>query len=498
MSLSQRTLKAGTWQLTAVVTRAALQLAVLAVLARYVSPSEFGYIAMANMVIIFVEMFAEAGIGPAVIQRSELRQDHLAAGFLMSVVLGTVFVLILWFCAPFLAAFFQTESLVGIIRTIGFSVLILKLSVVSRARIERDMRFDILMWVDIGSYVTGFALVGVAMAVQGYGVWAIIAGKLTQCAIQTVSLLVIRPLPMRPVFSSGPYKELLTYGSGLTLVRIFDNIASQGDYFIVARFLGSASLGFYERASSIMAMPGHYLSYAMDKSLFPAMSQVQTETQRLENAYFMATNIVCLLLVPFSVLMILIAPELIPALLGPNWPEAVLPFQILSMTVVFRIFMYVTDTLVRATGAVYASAARRAVYAGIILASCWIGTAGGLTGVAVAMNLSVMAGYLLMVHLGMKIVRFRLLDYLDVLKNGFLLGGILLAVLWPFVTVLRLYISHPVLFLGLTLVFSGLILVAALFSAPSLLGKTGHAFVSHVVHLMHLEKYAQRLADLKN
>jgi O-antigen/teichoic acid export membrane protein len=497
MSLTKRTIKAGSWQMTSVASKACLQLFVLAVLARYVSPEEFGYIAMANMVMVFVEMLAEAGIGPAIIQKKDLLEEHIRAGFALSVLFGTSVVLLLWISAPLVAVFFHTESLVGVIRAIGFSVLITKISTVSRSRIERDMRFDILMGVDVLAYLFGYALVGVIMAVHGYGVWAIIAGRLTQCGMQTISLLVIRTIPMKPVFFLRPYKDLLMFGGGLTLVRIFDNIASQGDYFIIGRFLGSTSLGFYERASSVMAMPGQYLSFALDKALFPAMSQVQSQAKRLENAYFTATNIISLLLIPMSVLMIIIAPELIVTLLGPNWSESILPFQILSMTVVFRIFINISDTLVRATGAVYASAARRAALALMILVSCWIGQANGLTGVAIAMNLSILLGYLLMVHLSIKIIHFKLADYLNLLKNGFIIGGILLLAIYPLVTFLRMYVGHPAIVLAISIIFSAVLMILVLFSWPVLLGKSGSGFLYQLMQMMHLEKYVHRFAESK-
>ncbi len=483
--------------MTSVATKACLQLLVLAVLARYVSPKEFGYIAMANMAMVFVEMLAEAGIGPAIIQRKELSEEHIKAGFILSVLLGAFFVLLLWVSAPVIAAFFHTESLVNIIRSIGFSVLITKISIVSRSRAERDMRFDILMWVDVSAYIFGYALVGVIMAVHGFGVWAIIAGKLTQCSIQTIILLVIRPTPVKPAFSLKPYKELLMYGGGLTLVRIFDNIASQGDYFIIGRFLGSTSLGFYERASSIMAMPGQYLSFTLDKSLFPAMSQVQTQAKRLENAYFTATNIISIFLIPMSVLMIIIAPELIVTLLGPNWSESILPFRILSVTVVFRIFINVSDTLVRATGAVYASAARRAALASMIIVSSWVGQAGGLTGVAVAMNFSILLGYFLMVQLSIKIIQFKLADYLNLLKNGLVIGGVLLLTILPLATLLRVYVGHPGIVLAISILFSAALMIFVLFSWPFLLGKPGSEFLYQVMQMMHLEKYVQRFSELK-
>ncbi|MFH1654801.1 MAG: lipopolysaccharide biosynthesis protein [Pseudomonadota bacterium] len=472
MTLTHRTIKAGSWQLVAVVAKGVLQLLVLAVLARYVLPREFGYIAMANMVMIFVDMFADAGIGPAIIQKEELTEKHIRAGFFLSIILGTFFVLILWLCAPLIATFFKAESLISIIRWIAVSALITKIGIVSRSRIEREMRFDILMWIDVGSYVFGYALVGILMAMHGSGAWAIVVGKLTQCCLQTACLLFIRPGSLRPFIIGSEYKELLTYGGGLTLTRVFDSIASQGDYFIIGHFLGSTSLGFYDRASSIMSMPGQHLNLVLDKALFPAMSQVQSQAGRLEKAYFTSTSIVSTALIPLTVLMFLIAPEIIYTLLGPNWSASIWPFRILLLTIVCRIFITISDTLVRATGAVYASAVRKAITALVIISFSWVGTFFGLKGVAIAVDIANVIGYILMIQLSKSIVRFRLKDYFKLYTHGIIIGSLLLLTILPIVTTVRQLTSSNMMFLCVVLGSSVISVLLIVSFVPSLLGES--------------------------
>jgi len=474
MNLTQQTIKAGYWQLLAVIARVILQLMVLAVLARYVFPEEFGYLAMANIAIIFIDMFADAGIGSAIVQKEELTEKHIRAGFFLSIFLGIFFVLILWFSAPFIAMIFKVEDLIKIIQWIGLSVLVTKIGSVSRSRIERDMRFDILMWVDVGSYLFGYALIGILLAVQGFGVWSIVAGKITQSFLQTGGLLIIKPHSVKPLFSAQEYKELLTYGGGLTLARIFDNIASQGDYFIVGRFLGSASLGFYERASSLMSMLGQYLNLVLDKALFPAMSQVQNHIKKLEKAYFTATNIISTVLIPLTILTFLLAPEIIAVLLGPQWKTTITPFRILLLTAVFRICMSVSDTLVRATGAVYASALRKAILVFFILLGSWIGHFWGLYAVAAAMDIAIIIGFILMLHLSITILKCKLRDYLKIFKNGFLIGGLLLLITFPIASILRYYCAeYNFLILFTTAATGCCITILVLLLFPGLLGKSG-------------------------
>lgn len=489
MSLSQRTIKAGSWQLAAVITKAALQLVVLGILARYVLPKEFGLIAMANMVMVFVDMFADAGIGPAIIQKKELSEPDIRAAFFLSVVFGIFFVAVLWFAAPLVSVIFKTgNNIVTIIRWIGISALITKVGIISRSRLEREMRFDILMWIDIGSYLFGYALVGIVMAVLDYGVWAIVVAKIAQCTLQTVCLLIIRPNSVVPVFSGTIYKELVRYGGGLTLTRVFDSIASQGDYFIVGRYLGSAALGFYDRASSLSSMPGQYLNVVLDKTLFPAMAQVQDKAERLKKAYIISTNIVCTLLMPLAALILIIAPEIIGLLLGPNWGSAIKPFRILILALACRILINISDTLVRATGAVYASAIRKAVLAVLIVFGSWVGQHWGLSAVAVAVDISLLIGFLMMLQLSLKILECKLTECIYIYGHGLLLGLIVGAVILPMTLMLRLYASAGIFVIGSAVASSALIIFIIAMTFPKMFGKSVCDFWATILSMIRSKR----------
>jgi O-antigen/teichoic acid export membrane protein len=488
MNLSQRTMKAGSWQLAAVVVRVVIQLLVLGILARHVQPKEFGLIAMANMVMVFVDMFADAGIGPAIIQKKELSENHIRAGFHLSVALGIIFVAILWLSVPFIADLFKSESLVGIVRWIGLTALIAKIGIVSRSRIEREMRFDILMWVDTGSYLFGYALVGIILAVNGFGAWAIVVGKLTQCGLQTMCLVALRPNSVRPISFTHEHKELLTYGGGLTISRIFDNIASQGDYFMIGRFLGSTALGVYDRASSLSSMPGQYLNVVLDKVLFPAMSQVQDQPERLKAAYLMAVDTLCALLMPLTVLMFIIAPEIVGLLLGPNWSAAIAPFRILLVVLVCRILINISDTLVRATGAVYPSAIRKAILAVLIIASSWVGQRWGISAVAIAVDASLIIGYILMLQLSLTFVGCGLMDYLKYFKHGLFISGILCLTVLPVVLIMRSNTSSDVLVLCGAVVLSVLLLAFIVVFCQRLLGGSVQRLLHHILLMLRWKK----------
>lgn len=470
------------------VVKVVVQLCVIAILARHILPEEFGLVAIANVVLIFIEMFAEAGIGPAIIQKKDLRTEHIRAGFALAVVLGAIFIAALWLVAPLLGGFFKSEALVGIIRWLGLSVFIIKFGMISRSLIERDMNFRVLMLVDVGSYVFGYATVGITMALMGYGVWSIVVAKLAQCCLQSVVLFASRPHSVKPTFSSRPYKEIGVYGGGLTLARLFGNIASQGVPFVVGRFCGLALLGFYERAATIAVMPGQYLGYLMDKVLFPAMSQIQDHTERLKNAYLSAIGLVNLILFPLSVLVFVAAPEIISVLLGPGWAQAIVPLRILVVTLSLAISVNLSDTLVRAMGAVYASAKRQAIFAVLMIFGSWVGHHWGIAGVAVAVNLAMIVHYVLMTQLSLKLINGGFSAYLLKFKDGYIVGGLLLLISFPIITILRMYSDISLVVLATTCVCSiVLLLLAMLFLFPSILRNSVFVLLFQVIG----EKYSK-------
>jgi len=450
MSLTKKTIKAGTWQLISVVVKVFVQLFVIAILARHIPLRDFGLIALANMVLVFVEMFAEAGIGAAIIQKKILTNEDIRVGFTLSVLSGIIFVVVLWLISPLVAKFFKMEYLNNVIKWLGLSILFIKFGTISRSLLERDMRLDKLLLVDVGSYIFGYAPVGIGMAILGYGVWSIVIGKLVQSFMQSVFLFLACSHSTKPFFRIKECRDIGIYGGGLTIARFFDNIASQGDLFIVGRFCGVSLLGIYERSVSLTTMPGQYIGQIIDKAMFPAMSIVQDDSVKLQNAYLRTVSIVSMILVSSSILMFLVAPELIEFLLGPKWIDAIVPFRILVIMLNFRIAANLSDVLVRATGKVYASAKRKVVFAFLVILGSWIGQHWGIIGVAIFVNIAILTNYFMITQLSIKLMKLKFLCYFRNFKDGYIVGGVLLFISFPIISLLRFYFdsSFVVLFVG--------------------------------------------------
>lgn len=437
MSLTKKTLAAGSWKLLAVMSKAVAQLVVLAVLARFVLPEEFGLVAIGMIVVAFGTMFSQIGLGPALIQRPEITTRHIRVGFTSSVLLAVLIWGAVWLLAPLGGLFFQAPDVVPVLRALGLSFVLLSFGLVSKALLERGLEFRKIMYAELGSYLLGHAAVGITLAVLGFGVWALVGATLAQNLLESVLYLVLKPHAVRPSLARREFADLASFGGGLALSRLFHLLGNYGDNLIVGRFLGAQALGLYGRAFQIMNVPVQHLGNVIDSVMFPAMARIQHERKRLGDVFLRAVGIVNLLLLPLGLLGILLAPEIVSIILGPNWDSAIVPLQWLMLAASFKGSVRMCDSLARATGAVYRSAARKAVYATAIIFGTWIGHFFGLNGVALGVSGAVFVVYLLMLHLSLSIVGRGWWSVAEALIPGLRFCLLVAGTAWPIAVTLR-------------------------------------------------------------
>jgi O-antigen/teichoic acid export membrane protein len=405
VSLMKRTFSGLKWAYTSTFLQAILQLVVISVLAHLLSPTDFGLLGIALIFTGLAELISQLGIGPAIIQRKELTYSHIRVGFTLTILFGIGFFCLLWFSAPIAARFFKNEDVINVLRGVSIVFVIGSFGVVAEALLRRYLRFKELMIAEVVSYAIGYGLVGISMALMGKGVWALVGAVVFQRIFYVIIVLLCSPHSFLLLFSRSELRDLLSFGGGFTLARIFNFTALQGDNFVVGRFLGADALGLYSRAYQLMTLPATYFAQVLDKVLFPAMAEIQTETERLRRVYLRVVEITSMIALPTSGLMFLAAPEIIGTLFGPKWSDAVPVLQILALGVLFRTGYKISDSLARALGAIYRRAWRQGIYATLVVLGTILGTAWGLSGVAAAVVISVFINYLFMSHLSLKLLQ---------------------------------------------------------------------------------------------
>jgi len=445
--LTKRSVAGVFWTGLSVGAQETMQVIALVVLARLLMPPEFGLFAATMVVVGFSSIFSGLGVGPAIVQRTELENRHLRVGFTLSVLLSLVVGGLILVGAPALASFFRLPELAPVMRVASLVFACQGLSMVAQALTQRALRFRWLAAVDSGAFAAGFVVGGPLLAWLGFGVWALIGALLIQQVLRMVLLLGGQPHPKRPQFDLQTIRELAYFGGGFTLGRIGNYLAGQADKLVVGRWLGAQTLGLYALAFQLVTAPPILVGKVLDRVLFPTMALVQLEPARLARAYRSGVAVCALFILPVSIVVMILAPEIVEVLLGAKWAGVAGPLQILAVGMLFRTSYKISDSVARATGAVYARAWRQGAYAVAIVAGSLIGQHWGASGVALGVVAAVAINFIMMAQLSLRLTGMRWSAFAAAHVPGFALAVALGATTWFLAGSLRELHVAPILLL---------------------------------------------------
>jgi PST family polysaccharide transporter len=410
-NLQRRTVSGLLWTGGSSVVKALLMIIVLGILARQLTPRDFGVVGAALVVVAFSEVFSRLGIGQTLVQRPELELRHTQTGFMAATAASIVMAGLLWVLSPLVADFFGIPGVEPVLRALTLLFPLRSMATVAESRMRRDLRFRWLANLDIITSGLVYGLVAIVGALVGMGVWALVVGHLAAASFKTSVLLVAHPPRLRPWPDRSSMKDLLQLGGGFTAGSIANYVAQQGDNVLVGRLLGAASLGVYGRAYQLMAMPANLLGGVLDIVLFPAMARVQDNRRALAAAYRRGVAAIALLAGPASATLAVLGFEIVHVVLGSQWSGAVAPLQILALGMVFRTSYKMSESISRATGAVYRRAWRQWIYAVLVLLGVSIGRRWDLAGVAWGVLGALTVNYFLMAHLSIKLAEMTWRDF---------------------------------------------------------------------------------------
>jgi len=384
--LTGRSLNSLLWLFAGGGMEAILKIVVLLILARLLLPEEFGIVSAALTIVALAETLGRVGVAPSIIQVKELTRDHVATGFVTTVATGALMAGIVYLLAGPIAALYQIPEVEPLIEAFSVLFIIKGLGLVSEAMLQRNMRFRELAVIRLLSYFLGYGTVAVTMALLGYGVWALIVAQIAQATLQTVIYLIFARRGLAVGFNWPVFLTMLQFGLGITLSRVGNYLSQNADYFIVGRFLGPEALGYYSRAYLLLKQAAHLVGDAGDQVLFPTLASIQDDKKRLERALNLALSLTAMTQIPVTALLVVAAPEIILTLMGPQWDQAVLPFQILISVMFFRTGYRFVNSILRAAGRVYIAALWQWGYAAMVIAGAWVGQAFDLWGVATGVS----------------------------------------------------------------------------------------------------------------
>jgi polysaccharide transporter, PST family len=318
------------WQTATQVVNEGTRVVVIVVLARLLTPSDYGVAGMAIVCASFATVFTDPSLGVALMRRARITEADRSTVFWTVVAIGSVATIVGIALSGYVADVFGQHEVQKLFAVLSVSFVVTSLSATQVALLSRDLAFRQLQLRQMGSVVAGGAL-AVTLAVMGFGPWAIIGNQLGYTAMSTVLVWLISPWRPTRTFSRSSLRELGGFGSKIYVAEIVSWAQDNADNALVGRFLGASSLGAYSIAYNVMFVPLQRIAGPILQVMSPAYSRLQHDPERLEQVWLRSKRLSAALMVPAFVGGVVVAPDLIPVMFGEKWHHAIVPLQLLCV-----------------------------------------------------------------------------------------------------------------------------------------------------------------------
>ena len=328
--IKKRSLRGGAVTLATQGLLVVLNLGATMILARILTPYDYGIMAMVAAITGFAYIFINLGLSTATIQREKINHDQVSNLFWINTAIGAAIMLLVSGLAPAIAWFYQTPPLFWVTIALSCNFLISGIAVQHQALLDRQMRFLTISIIKIGALLMGIAT-AITAAINGYGYWALVLNTITTsiCSLAGVWFATgWRPGHPRRNTGVGP---MLRYGSDILGFNVINYFSRNLDNILIGRFYGSAALGLYSKAYQLMMMPITNLREPLNKVAMPSLSRLQNDPVQYRNYYMKFISILAFLSMPVVVFMYTCSESIIALILGPQWNGAVDIFRILAL-----------------------------------------------------------------------------------------------------------------------------------------------------------------------
>jgi PST family polysaccharide transporter len=302
-------------------TQFLLNLAFIMVLARLLTPKDFGLYAMVTTVTGFLWMFQDAGLSTATVQRQQITHAQVSNLYWVNVGVGGVTTLLVAALSPVVAWFFREPRLVGITLVLSGTFLFASSTVQYIALLNRQMRFGLVAVIDIVSMLGGY-LTGIGAALSGWGYWALVGASATQVTVRFVLAWLTSSWQPRLPSRNAQTWHMLTFGANITAGSLIYSLARGADNLLVGRFFGATAVGLYSRASILLIRPLVQFTIPINAVLVPALSRLQTEPDRYRRAFLRVYEAMALICFLSTGLLLTLARPVTLVVLGPKWEQA--------------------------------------------------------------------------------------------------------------------------------------------------------------------------------
>lgn len=330
-SLKKKTIKGVAWTSLNQVLNMGLGFVIGVILARLLSPSDYGLLAMIAVFNTIAFAFLDSGFGNALIRKPDLTEDDNTTAFFFNLVAGVVLFGIIWVIAPWVSAFYDKPILTSLLRAEGSLLIVSSFKIVQNTQLTRALNFKAKMIIRVVSNILGGAS-GIISAYCGLGVWALVVMHVADAIISLILLWLISPWRPRGRWNKQSFNYLWGYGSKLLASGLLDTIYNNIYPIVIGKFYSASDLGQYSRAKGYAAMPSQSLTGVIHQVTFPVLSQIQDDDQRLAGSYRRMLRFTVFIVFPIMIGMAVLAHPLVIALVTDKWEQCVPYLQIICFS----------------------------------------------------------------------------------------------------------------------------------------------------------------------
>ncbi len=335
MTLRLRTTKAISWAFASQASRLLATLIVTAVLAHLLTPDDFGLVAMVAVFSNLVILLNDMGLPAALIQRPGISEEHLSSSFWLNLAEGVLLAGIFAGLAPLIAAFYHKTGLIPIVLVISLNFPISSLGLIQAAIFAKEMDFRKIAIAEFVSVAISGTL-AVILAYSGAGVWSLVFYSLSSSLCLSFLFWVLCPWKPSLRFDWKSQKELLGFGLNLMGFNFINYFNRNMDNMLIGRVLGAIALGYYDLAYRLLLFPLVNITTVIGRVMFPALSIIQGDKERVRNAYLRAIKYIALASFPLMGLLIVAAPQFIRVAFGSKWEPSIFLVQVLGVVGMFQ------------------------------------------------------------------------------------------------------------------------------------------------------------------
>ena len=435
--ISQQAKSGASWLAISQIIQPAWEFVVGIVLARILTPKDFGIVAMGVIFFSLATAISNMGISNVLIQKEKLEKIDIDTSQTIAALSGVIIYFVLVLLSYFVNSFFKEPQAADVLRVFSLNFIINGITMIPAALMTKEMRFRAISIIDIMSSVIygGSALF---IAYLGYGLWSLVHSVIFAALFRCVASCIVASYIPRFGWHNATAVHVFKFGGGLTVASVLNYTARNLDFFIIGKFLGSAQLGLYKRAYDLAVIPKEKVADSLSRVLLPFLCKIRDDKAWTKSAFLKTNKTIALICVPVLLFSFLSAPEIVNVLYGEQWTGAIKSFQIMSLGGIFYALFAPFGSVLVAYWKTRLYLSVQAIYSLLLLVFTLVGVKYGIEGVSIGVVASLFIVLNACVYFVKDIIALSVREFFHSLLLPLIIGITVLIIIASFNTIFKL------------------------------------------------------------